>query len=309
MHVLSDVEDIAAQLRNKLRIDDQLAPEMLDTLHRSAKILRFRIKAEPNRELADTGSEVDLYRRTISIRREVMDAAGRGDARARMTLAHELGHFAIGQLSMARRGHSASASRPPDSLEMQADRFASLFLVPTHLARKFETAEQISEQFNVSLEVARRRFQEVKAPPRQSVAQNIFNKLGGSKVLNDEVTSEADFARIVSRRLPLKVLSNLRRSGFSSQEIRSLIIPAHTQRQRAAKKQPLTVDESDRLVRLTRIQSIAEDVFADPVKANRWLRQSLGILGDKPPLKIAQTDAGARVVEQILAKIDWGAAA
>jgi Protein of unknown function (DUF2384). len=29
----------------------------------------------------------------------------------------------------------------------------------------------------------------------------------------------------------------------------------------------------------------------------------------KPPLEIARTESGARVVEQMLAKIDWGAAA
>ena len=71
----------------------------------------------------------------------------------------------------------------------------------------------------------------------------------------------------------------------------------------------MTVDESDRLVRLTRVQSLAEDVFDDSDKANRWLRQPLGIIDGKTPLELAQTDAGARVVEQIIAKLDWGAAA
>jgi uncharacterized protein (DUF2384 family) len=32
-------------------------------------------------------------------------------------------------------------------------------------------------------------------------------------------------------------------------------------------------------------------------------------MNGKSPLDVAQTEAGARVVEQILAKIDWGAAA
>jgi putative toxin-antitoxin system antitoxin component (TIGR02293 family) len=68
-------------------------------------------------------------------------------------------------------------------------------------------------------------------------------------------------------------------------------------------------EESDRLARLARIQALAEDVFGDVVKANRWLRERLGILSGRAPLELAQTDAGARVVEQILAKIDWGAAA
>jgi putative toxin-antitoxin system antitoxin component (TIGR02293 family) len=74
-------------------------------------------------------------------------------------------------------------------------------------------------------------------------------------------------------------------------------------------KEPLAVEESDRLLRLARIQALAEDVFGDVVKANRWLRERLGLLGGKAPLELAQTDVGARVVERILAKIDWGAAA
>ena len=59
----------------------------------------------------------------------------------------------------------------------------------------------------------------------------------------------------------------------------------------------------------TRIQALTEDVFGDAQKANRWLRENLVILDGKPPLEIARTESGARVVEQMLAKIDWGAAA
>ncbi len=62
-------------------------------------------------------------------------------------------------------------------------------------------------------------------------------------------------------------------------------------------------------MRLTRIQALTEDVFGDAAKANRWLREDLAILDGKAPLEVAQTETGGRVVEQILAKIDWGAAA
>ena len=54
---------------------------------------------------------------------------------------------------------------------------------------------------------------------------------------------------------------------------------------------------------------MSEDVFGDAQKANRWLRENLAILDGKPPLEIARTESGARVVQQMLAKIDWGAAA
>jgi putative toxin-antitoxin system antitoxin component (TIGR02293 family) len=143
----------------------------------------------------------------------------------------------------------------------------------------------------------------------QPVVETVYRKLGGREVLGEEVTSEADLARLVHGRIPLRALTFVKRGGFSDQEIGRYVIPARTQRHRMAKRQPLTVDESDRVVRLTRIQALTEDVFGDPEKANRWLRENLAILDGKSPLEVARTESGTRVIEQILAKIDWGAAA
>ena len=146
-------------------------------------------------------------------------------------------------------------------------------------------------------------------PKLHPVVESVYQKLGGRSVLGEDVASDADLARLVNHRIPLRVLTCIKRIGFSDQEIWRYIIPARTQRHRKARKERLTVEESDRLVRLTRIQALAEDVLGDAEKANRWLREALRVLDDKTPLDVAQTDSGARVVEQILAKIDWGAAA
>jgi putative toxin-antitoxin system antitoxin component (TIGR02293 family) len=143
----------------------------------------------------------------------------------------------------------------------------------------------------------------------EPVAATVYRKLGGRQVLGQEVTSDADLARLVHRRISLRALAYIKRGGFSDSEIQQFIIPERTQRHRKAQRKPLSIEESDRLVRMTRIQALAEDVFVDPKNANRWLREGLGVLGGKSPLEVARTDAGARVVEQILAKIDWGAAA
>ena len=72
---------------------------------------------------------------------------------------------------------------------------------------------------------------------------------------------------------------------------------------------PYSIEESDRVVRLTRIQALVEDLFGDVQRANRWLREPLGILDGKSPLEVTRTEAGARLIEQLLAKLDWGAAA
>jgi putative toxin-antitoxin system antitoxin component (TIGR02293 family) len=75
--------------------------------------------------------------------------------------------------------------------------------------------------------------------------------------------------------------------GFSRQEIERFIIPARTWRHRKAKKEPLSFEESDRVVRLARVQAMAEDVFGDVEKAARWLREGLGIIDNKSPLEVA----------------------
>lgn len=141
------------------------------------------------------------------------------------------------------------------------------------------------------------------------IVEEVARKLGGMPVLGSEVRSQADLAMAVRNRLPLSALKGLTLAGLTNQEIEQFVIPQRTRRHRADKKQPLTVDESDRTVRLMRIQTLAEETFGDKEKANRWLRRMLAELGGETPLVIAQTEAGARVIETILGKIAWGAAA
>jgi len=57
------------------------------------------------------------------------------------------------------------------------------------------------------------------------------------------------------------------------------------------------------------IRSLAEDVFLSPEKADHWLNSPLAILGGKSPRGLAGSREGAAFVAQMLAKIDWGAAA
>jgi len=107
----------------------------------------------------------------------------------------------------------------------------------------------------------------------------------------------------------LTALQGLSKAGISDQEIEQFVIPQRTRRHRAEKKQPLTIEESDRAVRLLRVQTLAEDTFGNVDKANAWLRRPLSELHGEAPLAAAQTEAGARVIETILGKIAWGAAA
>jgi putative toxin-antitoxin system antitoxin component (TIGR02293 family) len=142
-----------------------------------------------------------------------------------------------------------------------------------------------------------------------AMIEEVARKLGGQTVLGIRVGSQADLALAVRNRLPLAALKGLALAGLSEQEIERFVIPQRTRRHRAEKNQPLTVEESDRAVRLLRVQTLAEETFGEKKKANRWLRRGLMELHGETPLEIAQTEVGARLVETILGKIAWGAVA
>jgi hypothetical protein len=75
------------------------------------------------------------------------------------------------------------------------------------------------------------------SPP---IVETMYRKLGGRQVFAEEVSSEADLARLVYRRMPLRVLAYVKRGGFSDQEIRQFIIPERTQRHRKSNTASIT---------------------------------------------------------------------
>lgn len=139
-----------------------------------------------------------------------------------------------------------------------------------------------------------------KATPAASL--NIGVKLGL------DAGSRTDLAELINRRFSIETLDALRQHGFDESDI-SLIVPERTLRNRKKKNEPLTIEESDRAARLATIQTRAEETFGNSEKAHKWLKKPLNALSGATPMAYSRTDAGARVVENILAKILWGAAA
>lgn len=70
-----------------------------------------------------------------------------------------------------------------------------------------------------------------------------------------------------------------------------------------------TVEESDHAASVARIITLAERTFGDQDKARRWLHKNLLSLDGRRPIDLTRTVAGIRLVEDVLAKIAWGAAA
>lgn len=121
--------------------------------------------------------------------------------------------------------------------------------------------------------------------------------------------SDRDLARLVDERLPLTSVESLSHHGMSDEEIYNFIVPRRTLVHRKTRHEALTHDESDRAVRIARITSLAEEVFGDDAKAARWLRKAKSRFEGHTPLEMLRTEAGARLVEEMLLQLDYGFAA
>ena len=65
-------------------------------------------------------------------------------------------------------------------------------------------------------------------------------------------------------------------------------------------------EESEKLVRYQRLLKKAEDVFGDAKGAREWLTNKQAGLGNAVPLEFAKTEIGAREVENLLGRIEYG---
>ena len=95
--------------------------------------------------------------------------------------------------------------------------------------------------------------------------------------------------------------------GGSQRELAAIIgIPATTLARRK-RSGTLTPPESDRLVRIARLQEMAAAMMrSDAAAAGRWLRTPHELLDGETPLERAATETGARDVEHLIGRLRHG---
>ena len=76
---------------------------------------------------------------------------------------------------------------------------------------------------------------------------------------------------------------------------------------RRRKAGSLSTDESDRLVRVARLVSMAHELMGgNEAAARRWLRDPHQLLEGESPLERASTEVGGREVEQVIGRLAHG---
>lgn len=118
--------------------------------------------------------------------------------------------------------------------------------------------------------------------------------------------TETEILRIVEGKLAPAVIKRLISLGLERGEIDGIIIPQRTLQHRRSRREKLTVEESDRVLRAIRVLSLAESVYGSRERALAWLRKPHARLDGRAPLSLLKTDTGSRIVEELLVQIDEG---
>jgi putative toxin-antitoxin system antitoxin component (TIGR02293 family) len=127
---------------------------------------------------------------------------------------------------------------------------------------------------------------------------------GASVALFDSAINTPLLVEKVRRGLPVRAFAILRKAiNVPTERLARLVhIPVRT----LARRQVFKTDESERIVRLGRLFQRAIEVMGSEDEARRWLLQPQKALGNLVPLDYADTEPGAREVEDLLGRLEHG---
>lgn len=137
--------------------------------------------------------------------------------------------------------------------------------------------------------------------------RGVAERLGGKPALEREVRSDLDLAEAIQEGFPSRTLDHVLESAdLAPGELYRLVGSRRTLVRKKNAEQKLSAAESDRLARVVRVVGRAEEAFGDRAKAHRWLRKENRALAGRRPIDLLDSDAGARMVERELGRIEHG---
>ena len=111
----------------------------------------------------------------------------------------------------------------------------------------------------------------------------------------------------IKKGLPFSSFEKLRKLlGVAAKELAaSLLIASRTlaHRRESGRLRP---DESERLYRLAHLVRRATELMGSPERARDWFTSPKRALGDATPLAFADTEPGAREVENLIGRLEHG---
>jgi putative toxin-antitoxin system antitoxin component (TIGR02293 family) len=127
------------------------------------------------------------------------------------------------------------------------------------------------------------------------------------KTHSSKAKHPSELIRKIQKGLRFSELETLQNSiGMPFEQLAAKLCISRSTLQRRKAAGRLSPDESDKVLRFARLLEHATDVFGDVDKARAWLKHPQYGLGGAVPLDYAETEIGAREVDNLLGRIDYG---
>ena len=127
------------------------------------------------------------------------------------------------------------------------------------------------------------------------------------KTIGGKTKHPHELIRRIQKGLPFSELKALQNNiDLPLEQVAGKLSISRSTLQRRKSAGRLSPDESDKVLRFARLLEHAESVFGDIEKARAWLKFPQHGLGGAVPLDYAETEIGAREVDNLLGRIDYG---
>ena len=128
-----------------------------------------------------------------------------------------------------------------------------------------------------------------------------------SKVFEFASITLSEAAEMVRDGLPTSRIDEIQdRLDLTLEELAGLVAINERTLARRKKQAVLPPDESERVFRIARLTDLAEATLGGKAGAVKWFKESNFALGGLSPLEVATNEPGARLVEQLIGRIEHG---
>jgi putative toxin-antitoxin system antitoxin component (TIGR02293 family) len=127
------------------------------------------------------------------------------------------------------------------------------------------------------------------------------------KTVSGKATHPTELIRRIQKGLPFSELKALQsKIDLPLEQLAGKLAISRSTLHRRKASGRLSPEESNKVVRFSRLLRQAADLFGNVEKARAWLKHPQYGLGGAVPLDYAETEVGAREVENLLGRIKYG---
>ncbi len=135
----------------------------------------------------------------------------------------------------------------------------------------------------------------------------IISILGGSVSVGRAINNDIDLIEITRKGLPKSVVITLSEIlGISMEQMSSLIHVSHRTIQRKSDTDLLNVYSTEQILEIAEVISRGIEVLGTLEAFTKWLQVKLRVLNYKTPLDFLDTTFGAKLIKDILGRLEHG---